>query len=384
MRGGCGPPWCWAPGPPAQFTALQGLMRPLLDPPQTLRKPSSGLRLLPPEGAVSSSSPSHLPISKVHAASPSLPGSQTVWVHPPTATLVLWCLWPCWKCLSLHSLAKETLAGSPTTHLCRTLSASAESWSLIYFLKGWISPERPHDYPVKALLSLEEQSGLPGEAQQTTGPGHTGQTWGSELACRCWVGRSSDFPGLSSPDQSSWSDHFVIKGLGGDSIQLCTSLARAPALCDGTGLAPECGTRDGWQGNQSSPAATRSGFPLVMRKRIRAQNSEQGAFILRTVFSLAYRTLETGKKLRRDHQISHPPSLFFGGTQGAPAPQVGRMGWDYLLEGSVTHISGVWPGLDQTAVGRPSWGSLDFSRCLSVVFPLGFSSRASAKQPDLM
>lgn len=67
-------------------------------------------------------------------------------------------------------------------------------------------------------------------------------------------------------------------------------------LCTGTGLAPECGTRDGWQGNQSGPSATGSGFPLLTCKRIRAQNSGQGAFILRAAFSLACKAPETGTK----------------------------------------------------------------------------------------
>lgn len=73
-------------------------------------------------------------------------------------------------------------------------------------------------------------------------------------------------------------------------------LAKTAALCDEMRLAPECGTRDRLAGNQSGPSATGSGFPLVICKRIRAQNSGQGPFILSAEFSLAYKDPETGTK----------------------------------------------------------------------------------------
>ena len=116
------------------------------------------------------------------------------------------------------------------------------------------------------------------------------------------------------------SNGSIIRALSGDYIQLCSSLARDARLCDATGLAPECGTGDGWQGNQSGPSATGSGFPLLTCKRIRAQDSGQGAFILRAAFSLACTALETGTKAEGalpDLSPSEPCALQ---GDGSPSP----------------------------------------------------------------
>lgn len=114
--------------------------------PQTLGKPFSGLRLLPPERGClllfSQPDSSHLPSSclliKVRTALPSLPGGQAGWVHPPMATLVLWCFWLHGKCLSLQS--SETPGGCPIAHLFRALSASAESWAPSMLPEGMGEP----------------------------------------------------------------------------------------------------------------------------------------------------------------------------------------------------------------------------------------------------
>ena len=80
--------------------------------------------------------PSHLPIS-IHSPKSTQPcpppwveGSRAGWMHPPVATPVLWCIWPHWKHLSVHSLDGATLGRSPIVCLFWVLSALAELGSV--------------------------------------------------------------------------------------------------------------------------------------------------------------------------------------------------------------------------------------------------------------
>lgn len=136
----------WAPWV-SSTDILQCLVRPR---PAVLPKPleshSQGCGSFLLRGAVFSSSPSPIPATwpssclliKVRTALPSLPGGRAGWVHPPMATLVLWCFWLHGKCLSLHS--SETPGGCPIAHLFRALSASAESWAQSMLPEGMGEP----------------------------------------------------------------------------------------------------------------------------------------------------------------------------------------------------------------------------------------------------
>lgn len=118
---------------------------------------------------------------------------------------------------------------------------------------GAAEPRETLSPPWQGPSSVRSSPGSWGRGQ-TLGPGYTGPRWDSEPA----VGLEgcSDLPGVASPIQSSQPGPFVARGPSGSDIRLCSELAGAPAPCDGTGLAPECGTGDGWQGHQSSPAGS--------------------------------------------------------------------------------------------------------------------------------
>lgn len=102
---------------------------------------------------------------------------------PSCGHLVLWCFWPGWKCLFLHCSDGE----SHPPPLWGSVSPSGEPGCLC-FLKGWVSPENPCDYPVEApppaaYHSRNNSLGSQGR-EETPEPGHSGLTWGSGLACR--------------------------------------------------------------------------------------------------------------------------------------------------------------------------------------------------------
>lgn len=150
-----------------------------------------------------------------------------------------------------------------------------------------MSPERPCDYPIKAP---------PYRWRNRLGPqGREADPWARPRWAGLGVCRSQGWWVLSLSG-AGLSDGSIIRDPSDDYIQLRSCWPGWQRCVMGTELAPECGTTGGWQGNQSGPSATGSGFPLVTWKSIRAQNSGQGAFILRATLSLAGKALETGTK----------------------------------------------------------------------------------------